>query len=82
MRSELVFAARQSIANRYTLCQATAKATRIFHVANTRIQDTTNGVLQRFASQQPLALRLANDLKQGRRGQSGSSRRPRQEVVA
>ena len=38
MRSELVFAARQTI-----------KATRRFHRARTRIQETTNEVLQRIA---------------------------------
>ena len=49
MRSELVFAARQTLANRFALCRAAAKATRRFHIARTRIEDTTNVVLQRIA---------------------------------
>ena len=49
MRSELVFAARHTLGNRFTLCHVAAKATRKFHRANTRIQDTTNEVLQRIA---------------------------------
>ena len=49
MRSELVFAARQTLANRFALCRVAAKATRSFHIARTRIEDTTNDVLQRIA---------------------------------
>ena len=49
MRSELVFAARHRMINRFTLCQAAAKAARKFHRANTRMEDTTNEVLQRIA---------------------------------
>jgi hypothetical protein len=49
MRSELVFEAVHTLRNRYTLCQLASKATRKFHRPNTRIQDTTNEVLQRIA---------------------------------
>jgi len=49
MRSELVFEAVTTLRNRYTLCQLASKATREFHKPNTRIQDTTNEVLNRIA---------------------------------
>src|SRR5271157_1775384 len=49
MRSELVFEAVTTLRNRYTLCQLASKATRKFHKPNTRIQDTTNEVLNRIA---------------------------------
>jgi len=49
MRSELVFEAVQTLRNRYMLCQLASKATRKFHKPSTRIQDTTNDVLNRIA---------------------------------
>ena len=49
MRSDLVFEAVHTLRNRYTLCQLASKATRKFHKPNTRIQDTTNDVLNRIA---------------------------------
>ena len=49
MRSDLVFEAVHTLRNRYMLCQLASKATRRFHKPNTRIQDTTNDVLQRIA---------------------------------
>lgn len=49
MRSELVFAAGHTLGNRFALCRAAAKVTRRFHRARTRIEDTTNEVLQRIA---------------------------------
>ena len=49
MRSELVFEAVHTLRNRYTLCQLASKATRKFHRPSTRIQDTTNEVLNRIA---------------------------------
>ena len=48
MRSELVFEAVHTLRNRYTLCQLASKATRKFHKPNTRIQDTTNDVLNLY----------------------------------
>jgi len=50
MRSELVFAARRHVGNRFALCQTAAKAARKFHRARTRVEDTTNEVLQRIAA--------------------------------
>lgn len=49
MRSEKVFGALHTLQNRYLLCQIASKATRKFHKPNTRIQDTTNDVLQRIS---------------------------------
>ena len=49
MRSNLVFEAVHILRNRYTLCQLASKATRRFHKPNTRIQDTTNDVLNLIA---------------------------------
>ena len=49
MRSEMVFDALHTLRNRYMLCQLASKATRKFHKPSTRIQDTTNDVLNRIA---------------------------------
>jgi len=48
MRSDLVFRALSHVSNRYQLCQLASKATRKLHKPNTRLQDTTNDVLDRF----------------------------------
>ena len=49
MRSDKVFEALHTLQNRYMLCQLASKATRRFHKPTTRIQDTTNDVLNRIA---------------------------------
>jgi len=49
MRSEMVFAAKRKLPNRYMLCRVLATATRRFHKPATRIEDTTDAVLQRIA---------------------------------
>ena len=49
MRSDKVFEALHTMQNRYMLCQLASKATRKFHKPNTRIQDTTNEVMNRIA---------------------------------
>lgn len=49
VRSDLVFDAVHTLRNRYMLCQLASKATRKFHRPNSRIQDTTNDVLQLIA---------------------------------
>ena len=48
MRSDLIFGALSHVNNRYELCQLASKATRKLHKPNTRLQDTTNEVLDRF----------------------------------
>ncbi len=49
MRSNKVFEALQTVQNRYMLCQLASKATRKFHKPATRIQETTNEILNRIA---------------------------------
>ena len=49
MRSELVFAAKRRLSDRYALCRIAAIATRKFHRPNTRIEDTTDAVLRFIA---------------------------------
>ena len=53
MRSDLVFRALAQVTNRYQLCQLASKATRKLHKPNTRLQDTTNEVLDRFHTTKP-----------------------------
>jgi hypothetical protein len=50
MRSNLIFGAMSPVKNRYMLCQLVSKATRKFHRPATRVQDTMNDVLHRFAA--------------------------------
>lgn len=49
MRSDLVFAAKVILPNRYTLCWVVSSATRRFHRPNTRIEETTDAVLLHIA---------------------------------
>jgi hypothetical protein len=53
MRSELVFKALVSEPNRYRLVRLLANGTRKMHRPNTRLQDTTNEVMERFHSSGP-----------------------------
>jgi hypothetical protein len=55
MRSDLVFRALSHVSNRYQLCQLASKATRKLHKPNSRLQDTTNEVLNRFQDANPEA---------------------------
>jgi hypothetical protein len=55
MRSDLVFGALSHVSNRYQLCQLVSKATRKLHKPSTRLQDTTNEVLSRFHTSNPVA---------------------------
>ena len=52
MRSDLVYPAVRKLPNRYLLCQVASKATRKFHRPNTRVQDTMNQILEKFAQAQ------------------------------
>jgi hypothetical protein len=54
MRSDLIFGALTHVQNRYQLCQLASKATRKLHKPNTRLQDTTNEVLDRFKDTVPM----------------------------
>jgi hypothetical protein len=55
MRSELIFGAMTYVSNRFLLSRLASKATRSFHRPNTRIEDTTNEVFERFTQVNPLA---------------------------
>ena len=55
MRSDLIFSAIHNVPNRFLLARVLAKATREFHRPGTRIQDTTNEVLERFGCANPIA---------------------------
>ncbi len=74
MRSDLIFGALTHVTNRYQLCQLASKATRKLHKPNTRLQDTTNEVLDRFKDTvpmdeavQPIAEKVSLDDHQERR---------------
>ncbi len=54
MRSDLVFGALTHVKNRYQLCQLASKATRKLHKPSTRLQDTTNEVLDHFRTSNPM----------------------------
>jgi hypothetical protein len=56
MRSDLIFGALTHVNNRYQLCQLASKATRKLHKPNTRLQDTTNEVLDRFKDTMPMGV--------------------------
>jgi hypothetical protein len=56
MRSDLIFGALTHVNNRYQLCQLASKATRKLHKPNTRLQDTTNEVLDRFKDTTPMGV--------------------------
>lgn len=49
MRSELIFRARETVANKYKLCQTASKATRSLHIAATNTTDTINNAFSRIA---------------------------------
>jgi len=59
MRSDLIFGALTHVNNRYELCQLASKATRKLHKPNTRLQDTTNEVLDRFRDTVPMSVASA-----------------------
>jgi len=59
MRSDLIFGALTHVTNRYELCQLASKATRKLHKPNTRLQDTTNEVLDRFKDTVPMDANVA-----------------------
>jgi hypothetical protein len=49
VRSELIFRAKETVDNKYKLCQTASKATRRLHVAATNTTDTINNALSRIA---------------------------------
>jgi len=49
VRSELIFRARETVENKYKLCQTASKATRSLHIAMTNTSDTINDAFSRIA---------------------------------
>jgi hypothetical protein len=66
MRSDLIYGALTHVTNRYKLCQLAAKATRKLHKPNTRLQDTTNEVLERFKDTIPMDIEAESQLELSR----------------
>jgi hypothetical protein len=75
MRSELIFGAMTYVSNRFLLTRLASKATRSFHRPNTRIEDTTNEVFERFTHGNPLAgVSYAGNLQSFPRAAQGETR--------
>jgi hypothetical protein len=49
VRSELIFRAKETVDNKYKLCQTASKATRRLHIAAKNTTDTINDALSRIA---------------------------------
>ena len=49
MRSELIFRAKETVANKYKLCQTASKATRRLHISSKNTTDTINSAFARIA---------------------------------
>jgi hypothetical protein len=49
VRSELIFRARETVDNKYKLCQTASKATRRLHLSARNTTDTINDALFRIA---------------------------------
>jgi hypothetical protein len=54
MRSEAIFRAKETLSNRYELCQTVAKTTRLMHVASQNPQDTINSAFEKIAADSPV----------------------------
>jgi hypothetical protein len=49
MRSELIFRAKETVDNKYKLCQTASKATRRLHIASRNTTDTINSAFSHIA---------------------------------
>jgi hypothetical protein len=49
VRSELIFRARETVDNKYKLCQTASKATRRLHIAAKNTTDSINDAFSRIA---------------------------------
>ena len=54
MRSQIIFRAKETIDNKYQLCQTIAKTTRRIHISSRNTQDTINSAFERIAAESPL----------------------------
>ena len=53
MRSEAIFRAKETLSNRYQLCQTVAKTTRLMHVPSQNPQQTINNAFEKIAADSP-----------------------------
>ena len=49
MRSEAIFRAKETIANKYQLCQTVSKTTRMLHISNRNTQETITNAFTKIA---------------------------------
>ena len=63
MRSELIFRAKETVDNKYQLCQTVAKATRRLHIASRNTTDTINNAFTRVG--EDVALPTTDELLAG-----------------
>jgi hypothetical protein len=56
MRSEIIFRASETIANKYKLCQTVSKATRRLHIASGDMSLTINNAFTKIAAAAELPL--------------------------
>jgi hypothetical protein len=56
VRSELIFRAKETVDNKYKLCQTASKATRSLHIASKNIADAINDAFSRIAGGDESAL--------------------------
>ena len=54
MRSEAIFRAKETIANRYQLCQMAAKTTRTLHIPSRDTQATITSAVEKIADSKEL----------------------------
>jgi len=64
VRSELIFRAKETVANKYKLCQTASKATRRLHISSRNTPHTINDAFVRIADgfDIPLTVELAPTL--------------------
>jgi hypothetical protein len=53
MRSQIIFRAKETIDNKYQLCQTVAKTTRRIHISSRNTQETINTAFERIAADAP-----------------------------
>jgi len=49
MRSEAIFRAKETVENKYQLCQLASKTTRRIHIPSRNTQDTINSAFEKIA---------------------------------
>ena len=61
MRSEAIFRAKETVENKYRLCQLASKTTRLIHIPSRNTQETINSAFERIADskESPVAAKVA-----------------------